>query len=80
MGRGHHLYRPNFLLPTKTWSIQDILQAVLLNCSATSKQGDELLLVVCDIPLHDVHAGTQQPLEGFNIHDCQKREAFRKRI
>lgn len=29
----------------------------------------QLFLVVGDVPLHDVHAGPQKPLERLNIHN-----------
>lgn len=56
-----------FLL--KSTAPRSISRTLLLDLSATSKQALELLLVVCYVSLHDVHAGAQQPLEGFHIHD-----------
>ena len=34
------------------------------------KHLDQLLLVLLGVPLHDVHAGAQQPLEGQGVQDC----------
>lgn len=48
--------------------------ALLLNLGATSKQAFELLLIICYVSLHDIHAGAQQPLEGFHIHDLKEKK------
>lgn len=50
-------------------SIEVISCTLLLNLSATSKQGHQLLLIVCYVPLHDVHAWAQQPLKGLHVQD-----------
>lgn len=36
---------------------------------AGAKHLHQLFLVVGDVPLHDVHAGPQQPLERLHIHN-----------
>lgn len=65
----HYLFIPSlFKTPTALWSIGAVSCTLLLDLSATPKQAHQLLLIVSNVPLHDVHAGTQQSLKGFDIH------------
>lgn len=38
------------------------------------QNGGHLLLVVGDVPLHDLHARPQQSLEGQHVHHCSTEE------
>lgn len=64
-----HPYKHFLFSSTDSWSIGAVSYTLLLNLSATSKEGHQLLLIVSNISLHDVHARAQQSLEGLNVHD-----------
>ena len=43
-------------------------RVVVVNVGVTSEQRGQLLVVVDDVPLHDVHAGAQQTLKRLHVH------------
>lgn len=70
-----NIHSEPFLFPYSLWWFIGVaLCTLLLNLSATSKQGLQLLHVISDVSLHDVHAWAKQSLKGFNIHDLEKRQ------
>lgn len=52
----------------RLWGVAHLLPRVD-QIHAGAKHLHQLLLVVGDVPLHDVHAGPQQPLECLHIHN-----------
>lgn len=58
-----------FFSSTDSWSMEVIVGTLLLKFRATSKQGEELLLVVSNVSLHDVHAWAQQSLKCLYVHN-----------
>ena len=59
----------------RLWGVAHLLPGID-QIHAGAKHLHQLFLIVRDVPLHDVHAGSQQPLERLHIHNCIVRKRW----
>lgn len=59
----------------RLWGVAHLLPRID-QIHAGAKHLHQLFLIVRDVPLHDVHAGPQQPLECLHIHNCIVRKRW----
>lgn len=59
----------------RLWGVAHLLPGID-QIHAGAKHLHQLFLIVRDVPLHDVHAGPQQPLERLHIHNCIVRKRW----
>lgn len=68
LGRTHFIFHFHFL----PWaaSRHGGVGGGIVGTVCASQKASQLVLIVTDVPLHDVHTRAQQPLKGHHVHDC----------